>query len=203
MLLNAGADISAQDNSGETSFMKASAQKHTRIMAMINVVNGRAISLREKILMHALGGGKTSVKVFGPDKRKFNVFNKFWREYTAYVKNEDVFHLVGAFCHTNGNDYILIEVFDDEADALLNRYSDTGVLRKIEKKVLSAAEIALKRTGCRAFGNYALPGCILTSTDEWSYYISMIQEDKYRLLEPQAFFKFFDLRALFAKVTSQ
>lgn len=147
------------------------------------VTDAASFSSREKMLRHAMAGGKTNVKYFGSDRRKFDAFHKFWLKYISHVKHENVFHVVCGFRHVSKEDYILIEAFDEAADDLLNRNGNAGVLREIEQQVLSAEEVALKRTGCSSVGNYALPGCRLTSTEEWSRYISLVRENQYVLAD--------------------
>jgi len=141
-------------------------------------------SSRAEILKHAMSGGKTSISTFGSNRRKFKVFYRFWLAYTRHVKNDNVFHVVCGFRHVANGNYILIEAFDNAADNLLERNFDAGVIKKIEQRVLSAGEISLKRSGCRSVGNYALRGCRLTSTEEWSHLISLVQADQFVVVNP-------------------
>ena len=132
-------------------------------------------TLRSNILNHVMRGGKASVKEFGSDHRKYQAVYKFWKAYVQHIKDKDLFHVVCGFRHPDGS-YVLVEAFTDEADAEFTRNGEAGVLRSIELQSLTSEEYRLKKSGCSSVGNYALPGCRLTSTDEFSAFMRMIHD---------------------------
>jgi hypothetical protein len=195
-LLGNGADVHAKDNKGETSLMKAEAKSYSEIRSMLRIMkNAKSFSVREKILLHAICGWKTSIKDFGSDQRKFNVFYKFWLEYLRYIKDKDVIHMVCGFRSVSSGKFILIEVFSDDANALFYRYGEDGILQQIERRVLSDDEIELKRSGCSAYGNYVLPGCRYVGTlanssygncdIDWTQLILAVEAGQYIVVNPE------------------
>ena len=132
-----------------------------------------------EILGHISNGALTSICLFGMREDLFRVFLRDRSAYAGYAKGQPGLFMVAGFHDGGYRDFILVEVRDQRGEAQFQKLASLGAVDEIKRSVLTQEEIILMGGGVASVSNYASPGTVLTSMDEFNRYVSGIRSQRY------------------------